>query len=117
MELINLLSSIGEVCNKIDCKLITLIGDIVIVIKIAAPVLLVVFGMIDMIKALVSSDDDAIKKGQKSLVNKIIAAALVFLSIILVEIVINFFADPNDKESLTSCVNNILQGQCPTGGE
>ena len=55
-----------------------LISTIVTLIKIAVPIILIILGMLDMGKAVASQKEDEIKKGQKTLISRCIAAAIVF---------------------------------------
>ncbi len=54
------------------------IGYIVLILKIVIPLLLIVFGMVDLGKAVVSSDDKAISKAVGTLIKRFIAAVIVF---------------------------------------
>ena len=61
-----------------DTKLPDTIHIIILVLQIAVPVLLVIFGSIDFVKALTSQKDEEIKKGQKTFISRIIAGVIVF---------------------------------------
>ena len=54
------------------------IGWVLFVFKIVIPLLLILFGMIDLGKAVVASDKDAIKNATSSLVKRAIAAIVIF---------------------------------------
>lgn len=56
-----------------------LVGYVLLVFKIAIPILLIVFGMIDLGKAVIASKEDEIKKATNSLVRRAIAAVVIFL--------------------------------------
>ncbi len=55
-----------------------LVGWLLFIFKIVIPVLLIIWGMIDMGKAVVGSKDDEIKKASKSLMMRVIAGVVVF---------------------------------------
>ena len=55
-----------------------IIGWVLWVFKIAIPIIIIVFGMIDLGKAVVASKDDEIKKSVKSLVMRAIAGIVIF---------------------------------------
>ena len=55
-----------------------IIGWVLWVFKIAIPIVIIVFGMIDLGKAVVASKDDEIKKSVKSLVMRAIAGIVIF---------------------------------------
>ena len=55
-----------------------LVGYFLMVFKIAIPIILIVLGMIDLGKAVISSDDKAISKSIKSLAMRVVAAVCIF---------------------------------------
>ena len=55
-----------------------IIGWVLWVFKIVIPIVIIIFGMIDLGKAVVASKDDEIKKSVKSLVMRAIAGILIF---------------------------------------
>ena len=55
-----------------------IIGWVLWVFKIAIPIIIIIFGMIDLGKAVVASKDDEIKKSVKSLVMRAIAGVIIF---------------------------------------
>ena len=55
-----------------------IIGWVLWVFKIVIPIVIIVFGMIDLGKAVVASKDDEIKKSVKSLVMRAIAGIIIF---------------------------------------
>lgn len=90
-------------------KLVSLLFRI---LKIAVPIILVIIGMIGLVKALAASKEDEMKKAQSSLIKKIIAAALVFLVVSIVQFVISLVADDADNTNITSCINCFLNNDC-----
>lgn len=66
-----------------------LIGRILWVFLIAIPLLVIIFGSIDLGKAVVASKDDEIKKAAKSLAMRLIAAVIIWFIPMLVDAVIS----------------------------
>ena len=66
------------------------VSTIVLVIKIVVPVLLVIFGSIDFLKAVVAQKEDEIKKGQQTFIKRLIAAVIVFFVVQVVQLIISF---------------------------
>ena len=62
-----------------------IVSTAVLVIKIVVPILLIVFGMLDLGKAVMAQKDDEIKKAQQTFVKRLVSAALVFLVILIVQ--------------------------------
>ena len=77
-----------------------LVHTIIIIIQIAVPILLVIFGMLDMGKAVVAAKEDDIKKGQQTLIKRIIAALIVFFVILIVQLLIGFVSGSNENSVL-----------------
>ena len=84
---------------------------LVLIIKIGIPVLLIIFGMLDLGKAVVAQKEDDIKKGQSTFVKRIIAAILVFFVVQIVQLVIGFAAG-NDEKDVKSCIECFINGEC-----
>ena len=76
-------------------------------IKIAIPIILIFMGMLDMGKAVMAQKEDEIKKGQQMFIKRLIAAALVFLIVFFVQLVIGLVA-PSDKENVISCIDTMI---------
>ena len=51
-----------------------LVGVVLLIFKIVIPIILIILGMIDLGKAVISSDEKAIQKSAKTLAFRIIAA-------------------------------------------
>ena len=72
--------------------LLPLVKVIVAVIKIfmiVIPILLIVYGTIDLGKAVIASDEKEVKAAQSRLIKRIIYAALIFFVPMLVGVVMN----------------------------
>ena len=88
-----------------------LTSTIITLIKIGVPVLLVIFGMLDLGKAVMAQKEDEIKKGWQTFVKRIVAAVVVFLVVFIVQIVFNLVA--NDQSGQTwDCVNCFINNDC-----
>lgn len=75
----------------------TIFGYVIFGIKVVVPLLLIVYGMIGMAKAVMGKDEKEIKAAQNLLVKRLIAAALVYLVITITGIVVNLVADDTWK--------------------
>ena len=86
-----------------------IIGLIVTLIKIGVPILLIVFGMLDLGKAVMAQKEDEIKKAQQTFIKRLIAAALVFFVVMIVQTVFNLVAG-DDKKDIWNCINCFING-------
>ena len=93
---------------QIDEKIAKTVHVIIMVIQIVVPIILVVLGMIDLMKAVIASKEDEIKKAQMTFVKRLIAGALVFFVFVIVKMVISFVAD--DSKNIMNCVNCFVNG-------
>ena len=92
----------------IDTQLADIVHLIILIIQIAVPILLVVFGMMDLMKSIMAQKEDEIKKGQQIFVKRLIAAIIVFFIIAVVKLVISAVAK-NDK-GIMACANCFIEG-------
>lgn len=91
----------------IDAKIPNTVHTIIVVIKIAVPVLLVIFGMLDLFKGLTAQKEDEIKKGQNLFIKRLISAAIIFFVISIVQLLVSFVAG---DEGIMTCANCFLNG-------
>lgn len=98
---------------NIDVKIANAVHMIVLAIQIAVPVLLVIFGMLDLFKAITAQKEDEIKKGQNLFIKRLIAAAIVFFVIAVVKLLISF---ASGDEGIMTCASCFLNGANKTTG-
>ena len=101
---------------SIDARIANVVHTVILAIQIVVPVVLVIFGMLDLFKGITAQKEDEIKKGQQMLVKRIIAAALVFFVIAIVKALISFAAGPNAGSNILDCANCFLNGADETTG-
>lgn len=93
------------------------VGDLVhyvyLGIKIVVPVLLVIFAMLDLGKAIVAKKEEDIKKYQGSCIKRIITGLLVFLVVVIVEFLLGFVEPETGTsgESPVKCAMEIIRGK------
>lgn len=116
MNLVNAISVLAEVENLDICNGLamvwTIFGYIIIGIQIVVPILLIVSGMITMAQAVMAKKDDEIKKAQKTLVNKIIAAVICFLVIAITKMIVNLVTKDENWTSCAKCVFDVNAAGC-----
>ena len=84
-----------------------LVSLIVKIIWIAVPILLVVFGSIDLVKGVMAQKEDEIKKGQQTFVKRLIAGIIVFFVIAVVKLVISAVAH---DDNVMTCACYFFEG-------
>ena len=96
----------------IDTKIANTIHTIIVVIKIAVPILLVIFGMLDLGKAVIAQKEDEIKKGQQMFIKRAISAAIIFFVISVVQLLVSFVAG---DEGIMNCASCFINGTDSAG--
>ena len=92
-----------------------LVGRVVTVFKIVIPVILIILGTIDLGKAVIASDDKAIKSATTALIKRIIAGIVIFFIPTIVKALFNLFTSGSEAMSDAKiCVNCIASpgGDC-----
>lgn len=113
LKFINILNDLtcGNGGITFDSKIPNITSKIVLAIQIVVPILLVIFGMIDLGKAIIAQKEDDIKKGQQTFIKRLITAAIVFLVVFLVKLVVGLVTDNSDNKNISDCLNCFLSGE------
>lgn len=103
--------NILSICDNPDVLQVMRIVNIVItIIKIAVPILLIIFIMIELIGAI--TDEEKLKKVTSGAVKKFIAAVLIFLIPTLVQaIVVVTLGNENAADGYKNCLKNLTLEQ------
>ena len=112
MNLTIILASYSELCEMFlsdGGKITNIISTGINLIQLVVPILLIVWGMLDLGKAVIAQKEDEIKKGQKTFMSRLIAAAIVFFIVTIVRLFISLVAD--DNEEIIDCINEILNSK------
>lgn len=86
-----------------------MVNLIITVIQIAVPVILILFGMLDLGKAVMAQKEDEIKKSQGMFVKRLLSAALVFFVVIIVQVVTKLVAG-SEGNNIWDCVDCFVNG-------
>ncbi len=91
-----------------------IIGYVLLVFKIVIPIIIIIFGAIDLGKAVVASKDDEIKKSVKSLAIRAVAGVIIFFVPTLVGLVFKMVGSFKDvKTEFDACSLCITKpGSC-----
>lgn len=101
-------------CGGLDLTMDEMIPKLVhlavTAIQIAVPILLVIFGMLDLGKSVMAQKEDEIKKGQQLFLKRLIAAVIVFLVVVLVRLVIGLVAPSDPDNNIWNCFDCLVNG-------
>lgn len=93
-----ILDALDDKCHGLQTIVSLIRNGVFPIIQIGIPILLIIMGSIDLGKAVLSSDEKAVKAAQGMLIKRVISAVAVFLVVTIVHIVFNLFGDTNTDE-------------------
>ena len=96
---ISLLDFASDTCNYLK-PFLSIVGYLVMIVKIVIPILLIVFGMLDVGKSVIASKPDEVTKNLKSFAMRSIAAVLIFFIPSLVSVLINAVAKTKSDDKV-----------------
>lgn len=116
-----------DICTDQDMqKILGWVKNFLTLIQIAIPIALIIWGTIDLGKAVIASKEDEIKKAQQTLIKRAMAAVLVFVLATLVSFLMRIVGGDQwracwDSNTAGSCPGNqVINGttglcECPAG--
>lgn len=81
-------------------------------IKILTPIVLIVLGLIDIFKAVMSSKEDEIEKEKKKFIRRLIPAALVFFVIAFAQLLFSLVGTREESNTFIRCANCFFNYGC-----
>ena len=99
----------------------TLIRNIFNLIKVLVPVIIIIMGMVDLLKAVIASDEKKMDEAKPKLIRKIISGVVIFLIFAIVQFVFGnlLIGTGAMKGSMLECVNYFINEEpsvqeCPS---
>ena len=97
--------NILSLCDNGDVlSVFRIVNIIIMIIKVAVPILLIIVGMVTLMKTIKTGNEDLLAKAKKQLVSNCIAAVIIFLVPTLVNVLARLSS--NDGNSYLSCLKN-----------
>lgn len=124
----NLLSSIELEVKMVDIcspessslKAFQIIGYILIIIKILVPLIIIILGMIEFFKSLLSGDEKANSAAVKALINKVVMGVFIFFIPTILDAMLSLVRDAKsvgkNYEVCTKCVLDPNSSECNPKG-
>ncbi len=106
---------LANVCTEELKALVGIIKGVLQLIQIIIPIGLIVWGTLDLGRAVIASKEDDIKKAQQILIKRAITAVLVFLIAAIVSFLMKFVGNDSWKDCWTgaTCTKvNPITGGC-----
>ena len=85
------------VCSGGIAEVVGLAKMVIKVLQLVVPIGLIIMGTVDMAKAVIAGDEKKMKEAQKPFIKRIIAAVIVFLIPIIVNMVLSFVTTGNSE--------------------
>lgn len=84
------IATTSTICGGIEIPntAFNIVALVIKIIKIAVPILLVIFGMLDFAKSVIAKKEEDIKQYRKNFIARLISAVLVFLVITITQLVV-----------------------------
>ena len=100
-----------EKCDlkDIPIQLPIFISRLINLFKIIAPIILVITGLIDFLRAVIASDEKQMKESQNRFIRRIVAAVFIFFIIAIVQFVINAISKDG---TILGCFDCFISGNC-----
>lgn len=119
MNLVNILEAQKAVCSigtagASYTDIANLTRLIVTILKIAIPIILVIYGILDLAKAVMANEEKEMKEAQKRLIKRIVYALVVFFVITLVQLLVKAVVPDNDSDTEQSKGNIVACIACFT---
>ena len=122
MEYTNILADVELCTSEVGYRLFGFLGYVLNFIQIAVPIILILWGTFDLVKAMTSQEQDNIKKSQNILIKRLIAGLVVFFVPMIVTFLINMvngndgtgqvclqsFANPSDAMKMADAIRKSV---------
>ena len=98
-----------DYCERL-APLINILHAVVNLLKWGIPLVLIIYGMMDLGKAVMAGKEDEMKKAQSTLIKRFIYAVAVFLVVTLVDLVMGIVSDSGAKtgtQSWATCWSDV----------
>lgn len=93
-------------CGSIPSEITNTIGQIYNILLVAIPVVIVLFGLIDILKAVIGKKDDEIKAATGLLVKRVITGLVAFFVMAIVKFGLQLIQTNNTSDAI-SCLSSI----------
>ncbi len=95
-----------DVCGIPD-EIANTVGAVYNILLVAVPVLVVLFGTIDFVKAVISGKEDEIKKNTATFVKRLITGLIVFFILAFAKFIIGVIKT-NNTSGVVDCLDSIF---------
>lgn len=83
---------------------------VILILKIVLPLVIIILGLLDFAKAVTSNNEESIKKSQNQFIKRLIAGAIFFMVITLVQVSVDIATKGSEDGGIGKCVNCLISG-------
>lgn len=87
-----------------------IVNRLIKILKIFTPIILIILGMVDFLRATISSDEKQMKDASSRFVRRILAAVIIFFVIAIVQFAFRLVGE--EGEGALGCFNCFVNGDC-----
>ena len=104
--------SCGKI-GKFNRKIPEITSWIINIAQVLVPVILVIMGSIDFVKALSSQKEDEIKKGQQFFIKRLIVAIIIFFVVVIVKLIVSLASNgKTESKNIIKCIDCFISNDC-----
>ena len=89
---------------------------VILLLKIVTPLGLIIIGSVDFIKAVTANNESDIKKKQSKFIKRLVAAAVMFLVVSIVQLIVSISADNSEEKGFSKCFDCLINDNTACGG-
>lgn len=95
---------------KVKCEDVVIFHDLYIILRIAAPILVIILGSLDYAKATLASDIDKMEKEKKKFPKRLILVVLFMIVPVIIDIILNLFSSSTNMDINSNIMYCIIRG-------
>ena len=103
--MINILAT-GLCQSEAGYRIFGLLGYVVEFIQIAVPILIIILGTIDLVKAIIAQNDEQMKKAQSTLIKRVIYGVVIFFIPMLINFIIGLVNTDTNADNY-ACIESF----------
>lgn len=97
--------------EKIPAALPILVHNVISLVKILIPILLIILGMLDFGKAVVSNDEKTMNESKSKFIKRVIGAVAIFLVVAVTQFIFKAI-NLNSSNDIISCIDCFINNNC-----
>lgn len=95
---------------KVKCEDVVIFHDLYIILRIAAPILVIILGSLDYAKATLASDIDKMEKEKKKFPKRLILVVLFMIVPVIIDIILSLFSNSTNMDVNSNIMYCIIRG-------